>query len=769
MSRRPGGAPIPAGGYRDHKQVSQYKQHFDILFNSDIPIHDLNNQLRIWVAQLVENAVHSQAKKIEVRLIMQGKFGFDIIDDGSGIPETEFDDLCKCFQERQSNQKYKTLSLGYRGEALCSLSKCSELKVITRYHSSKTGYEVTFKDCEIGRIDEIMKDRQGTIVSVRNIHGDFPQAQIKYQRSWQEQYQNALNIMNDFSMILYNVTLILSNEFVNRHNNARTIRHFWQTHGPGSCKKNLDTILNNYYSKTPFCATPNEITLFEKQISQFKIIAYLVRPYSNGELVNLTKKNIHYFFNHKPAEIPTHFKTAFYNLYQDFKVNPRSLPFVFLHFVCEDQNAYDIVNALDIRYIKFPGESMFLSKMRAALWEFFRSIYKPMPASYNLAPNGDNPDENGVSRPFINPYAKNQQIQQKKVPEDPMKKEQNFKSKVQMIQEKIKQSIRGGGINENEEYQEEPRNNNLNLKQSPNSKNVQQYQQFGTGNQDGDESVDKYKPLYQQSPIKSQVKQEQDLRKNQSNLQKKQGQKPNQNQGIKIDQSQNSYTNSFNKFQNQKQNQQMKNVQSNIPMVPFGSADDHSSTNSTTPQSIKDEKIDTYTKKGQSSIKLDQETLLKTHSNFDQSRFEFSSNQEFDNDHQQSQQQHHSNFNSYNYQGTGGMYDVKQEEYGNMDSSMKYEDYGEEDDQFQLNICHDPDAEDQDMENIRGEEEIDEEYDKYMKDGGMAQLQQEEMMMEQMITQDNMFQQNSNKQPIIQVGNYDDSEDQIEIINSQSQ
>lgn len=63
----------------------------------------------------------------------------------------------------------------------------------------------------------------------------------------------------------------------------RTIRHFWQTHGPGNCKKNLDTILNNYYSKTPFCATPNEITLFETTINQFKIIVYLVRPYSNGE------------------------------------------------------------------------------------------------------------------------------------------------------------------------------------------------------------------------------------------------------------------------------------------------------------------------------------------------------------------------------------------------------------------------------------------------------------------------------------------------------
>ena len=59
---------------------------------------------------------------------------------------------------------------------------------------------------------------------------------------------------------------------------------------------------------------------------------YLVKPYKDGIQVNLTKKNVHHFFNHKPADIPNSLKTMYYEIYNDFKVNPRSLPFVFLHF-----------------------------------------------------------------------------------------------------------------------------------------------------------------------------------------------------------------------------------------------------------------------------------------------------------------------------------------------------------------------------------------------------------------------------------------------------
>jgi len=38
--------------------ANPYRAYFDTIFNSDIPMENLDFQLRVWVTQLVENSVH---------------------------------------------------------------------------------------------------------------------------------------------------------------------------------------------------------------------------------------------------------------------------------------------------------------------------------------------------------------------------------------------------------------------------------------------------------------------------------------------------------------------------------------------------------------------------------------------------------------------------------------------------------------------------------------------------------------------------------------
>ena len=78
----------------------------------------------------------------------------------------------------------------------------------------------------------------------------------------------------------------------------------------------------------------------------------------------MTKKTIHVFFNHKPAEVSTPMKTLFYDIYKDFRVHPNALPFVFLHFQCDDVNGYEVLNMLETRKVTFPGENMIVSRLR---------------------------------------------------------------------------------------------------------------------------------------------------------------------------------------------------------------------------------------------------------------------------------------------------------------------------------------------------------------------------------------------------------------------
>jgi DNA mismatch repair protein MLH1 len=141
--------------------------------------------------------------------------GFDIIDDGLGIPESEFENLCRCYVERHENQRYKEWSIGYRGEALCSLARCSELKIITKFYKCNTGYEVLFNDNgDVISVTPVEKTKQGTIVQVRNIHKSNKNIQLSYRKNRESHYNFCLTLMNDFSLILKDITFILSNEFL---------------------------------------------------------------------------------------------------------------------------------------------------------------------------------------------------------------------------------------------------------------------------------------------------------------------------------------------------------------------------------------------------------------------------------------------------------------------------------------------------------------------------------------------------------------------------
>jgi DNA mismatch repair ATPase MutL len=63
------------------------------------------------------------------------------------------------------------MSIGYRGEALCSLARCSELKVITRHISARQAVEISYDESgQVREIIEVDKEKPGTIVQVRNIH-----------------------------------------------------------------------------------------------------------------------------------------------------------------------------------------------------------------------------------------------------------------------------------------------------------------------------------------------------------------------------------------------------------------------------------------------------------------------------------------------------------------------------------------------------------------------------------------------------------------------
>ncbi|CDW73098.1 mismatch repair endonuclease pms2 [Stylonychia lemnae] len=384
-----------SNGFKPLSAVQQRMQN--------LKLENLDNQLRIWLSQLVENSIHMNAKTIEIKLIQKGTFGFDVVDDGLGIDKSEFENLCQYESKRQYNQIYKTRSLGWRGEALHSLSQCSELKVITRKVSQKTGFEVTYVDGKMVKVIDFSREFQGTTVQVRAIHKNNSLVQKSYQKNKENHYNNANQLLLQFSQILFDTQMSLSNEFVDlgscsKYNNFdnliyfRTLKVLWETTAPGNQRENIIMYLNQIHNGTPFKMTSLDLIEFSTFILDHQVQLYMIRPYTDGIIVNLHKRHLNQYFNCKPCELPMSFKSLFYEIYNEYKVKPTSQPYVFVHFQCNMDIAYEIENQMDIRRISFNNETIIAQELKLKVKEYLSQINSSMTFTHKSStpqkPNG---------------------------------------------------------------------------------------------------------------------------------------------------------------------------------------------------------------------------------------------------------------------------------------------------------------------------------------------------------------------------------------------
>ena len=140
-----------------------------------------------------------------------GSDGFDVIDDGEGIQESEFMTLAKTLPNREKNDMYKTRSLGYQGEALFSLCKSSEVTIYTRHRSSPHGFRLSFdRDAELTSKLKTEKPTCGTTIEVRKIHTINTRSAFTYKKYIKDHYENAARLMTEYSLCKYDISLSMT-------------------------------------------------------------------------------------------------------------------------------------------------------------------------------------------------------------------------------------------------------------------------------------------------------------------------------------------------------------------------------------------------------------------------------------------------------------------------------------------------------------------------------------------------------------------------------
>ncbi len=158
------------------------------------------------VKELFENAVDAGATDILVTIENGGLTDIFVQDNGSGI---EKDEIQKAFLPHATSKLYdaqdlqKIQTLGFRGEALASISSVAECSIASKTKSQEIGYTLS---CRGGEFTELEPAPcvEGTSVTVANLFFNTP-ARLKFMKTPKAEERDVTTMMEK---------LILANPFV---------------------------------------------------------------------------------------------------------------------------------------------------------------------------------------------------------------------------------------------------------------------------------------------------------------------------------------------------------------------------------------------------------------------------------------------------------------------------------------------------------------------------------------------------------------------------
>ena len=123
------------------------------------------------VKELVENALDAGANQITINIKDAGKTLIQIIDNGSGMSET---DARMAFERhatskiRKADDLFNIRTMGFRGEALASIAAVAYVELKSKLHDSETGTEIIIKGSKVERQETVYCDN-GTQIQIKNL------------------------------------------------------------------------------------------------------------------------------------------------------------------------------------------------------------------------------------------------------------------------------------------------------------------------------------------------------------------------------------------------------------------------------------------------------------------------------------------------------------------------------------------------------------------------------------------------------------------------
>jgi DNA mismatch repair protein MutL len=320
------------------------------------------------VKELVENSVDAGGKYIMVIIKDSGKTLIQVIDDGSGMSETD----ARLSFERHATSKITTAqdlfaitTKGFRGEALASIAAVAMVELKTRRQESETGTMVVISGSKV-EVQEPCSCPVGSSFSIKNLFFNIP-ARRKFLKSDNTEIRH---IVNEFQKIV----LAHPDIRFSLHHNDSEIYNLM----PGNLRQRIVGVFGKQINQ--------DLITLETETSLISIKGFVGKP----ENARRTYGEQFFFVNNRYMKHP-YFHKAVVEAYQNI-LPVEAIPSYFI-FMEADPASIDINIHPTKTEIKFEDER--------SIWQILMASVREALGRFNIVPSLDFENEALVDIPVM--------------------------------------------------------------------------------------------------------------------------------------------------------------------------------------------------------------------------------------------------------------------------------------------------------------------------------------------------------------------------------
>lgn len=294
------------------------------------------------VKELLENAVDAGATEIKLVLQDSGKALVQVIDNGSGMSETD----ARMSFERHATSKIQTIddlfhirTMGFRGEALASIAAVAQVELKTKRADDETGTSIEIENSLVKR-QELVAMANGTSIAMKNLFFNVP-ARRNFLKSNAAEMRH---IVDEFTR----VALSFPHIFFSLIANGQQIFHL----EAGNLKQRIIQLLGHSYNA--------KLVSVKEETDYMNIYGFVGKP----ETAKKTRGDQYFFVNNRFIK-SAYLNHAVMNAYQQM-IAGDSFP-MYVLFIDLEPTQVDVNVHPTKQEIKFEDEKIVYAFVQAAV------------------------------------------------------------------------------------------------------------------------------------------------------------------------------------------------------------------------------------------------------------------------------------------------------------------------------------------------------------------------------------------------------------------